>query len=252
MSMTESPEISAVLPCFNEAENLDELVQQLRNAIEPLGRPYELVFVDDASTDDTPSRLRELSAALPFVRVLRHRRNFGQSAAILTGYEAARGRFIFTMDTDLQNDPADIPALLALLEAGADCVCGIRRKRQDSWIKKISSKIANGVRNWALKDGICDAGCTMRGVRREALGQLIGFRALHRFLPTILKLHGYRVEQVEVNHRPRLHGVSKYGTLDRLFVGISDIRGLRWYGKRFFPPNRLEETSEVHLSGHRS
>lgn len=241
--MTDTPEISAVLPCYNEAENIEPLIQQLRSAIEPLGRSYELIFVDDASSDETAETLRRLAATTPSLRVLRHRRNFGQSAAIMTGYEAARGHYVFTMDSDLQNDPADIPRLLARLEAGADCVCGVRKRRHDSRIKKISSRIANSVRQWALKDGIHDAGCTMRGIRREALRQLIGFRALHRFLPTILKLHGYRVEEIEVNHRPRLHGVSKYGTLDRLFVGIADIRGMRWYSRRFFPPDRLENAS---------
>ncbi len=242
--MTDSPEISAVLPCFNEEDNIEPLIQQLTVALAPLGRSYELVFVDDASTDGTASRLRALTATTPTLRVLRHRRNFGQSAAIMSGYEASRGQYVLTMDSDLQNDPADIPRLIERLDAGADCVCGIRTKRHDSWTKKVSSKIANGVRNWALADGIHDAGCTMRGVRRDALRQLIGFRALHRFLPTILKLHGYRVDEIEVNHRARMYGQSKYGTMDRLFVGISDIRGMRWYGRRFFPPNRLEQEQE--------
>jgi glycosyltransferase involved in cell wall biosynthesis len=236
-------DISVVLPCYNELGNVEPLLAELRNVLEGLNRSFEVIYVDDRSNDGTYELLTRLSKEIPWLRVLRHRANFGESAGMMTGFEHARGKYVFTMDADMQNDPADIPAMLARLEQGVDCVAGVRRKREDSTVKRLSSRIANKFRNAMLHDDIHDAGCTMRGLRAEALQQIIGFRAMHRFLPTILKLHGRNVEEMLINHRPRGAGSSKYGTLDRLFVGISDIKGIRWYRKRFFPPGRAEQES---------
>lgn len=239
----ENPEITVVVPCYNELDNLEPLIGEIQAALNPLGKTYEILYVDDASTDGTTQKLRELAGKLPFLRTIRHRTNYGESAGNLTGYTHARGRIIVVMDADLQNDPADLPEMLGRLEK-ADAICGVRRTREDSFSKRISSRIANGVRQWLLNDGIHDAGCTYRAYRREVLQQLPSFRGLHRFIPTILKIHGYRVEEMLVNHRPRTRGKSKYGIGNRVFVGIYDMFAMRWYGKRFFPPDRFEAGAE--------
>ncbi|MBX7243939.1 MAG: glycosyltransferase family 2 protein [Candidatus Sumerlaeaceae bacterium] len=240
MSDTQNPEISVVLPCYNEVDNIDEMIAQLCAAIDSTGRTFEIVYVDDASSDGSFEKLQQLQKTMPFLVPVRHKTNFGESAAFLTGFERIRGSIVITMDADLQNDPADIPAMLRHLEAqNADAVCGIRRKRIDSGSKKISSRVANGVRGWILGDGIHDAGCTYRVMKRAAIQQLPGFRALHRFMPTIMKWHGFKVVEMEINHRARTAGVSKYGIGNRLWVGIYDMFAMRWYKRRFFPPNRV-------------
>lgn len=238
--MTQRTEITVILPGYNEADNIEEMLHQVHLAIKPLSRPFEIIYVNDGSTDNSAEKLADAARRMPFLKTLHHRRNFGQSAAILTGYEASEGDIVITMDSDLQNDPADLPRMISCLEKSpADAVCGVRQGRQDNSLKRFSSRVANLVRGWALNDGIQDAGCAMRVVRREALRQLPAFRALHRFLPTILKIHGYTVIEMPVRHRPREAGTSKYGIRNRLFVGISDIMGIRWYRKRHLPPHRL-------------
>jgi dolichol-phosphate mannosyltransferase len=240
--MTMNPYISVVLPGYNEADNIDAMVRQVVEAIRPLQKPFEIVYVDDGSTDDSATRLAAAREIHPELRALFHKSNFGQSAAILTGLQAATGELIVTLDSDLQNDPADIPEMIQVLEREhADAVCGVRQKRQDSRLKLVSSRVANRVRGWALSDGITDAGCAMRVMRRSALNQLPGFRALHRFLPTIMKIHGFTVVEMPIHHRAREAGVSKYGVGNRLWVGIQDIIGIRWYRKRHFSPNRLKD-----------
>lgn len=244
-AMDETPQISVVLPGYNEGGNIDAMLQQVIEVLAPLARPFELIYVDDGSSDDSRQKLEAAKAHIPNLQVFYHRANHGQSAAVLTGYQAARGELVVTMDSDLQNDPADLPQMIELLEREhADAVCGIRQKRQDSWVKRVSSRVANRVRDWALHDGIHDAGCSMRVVRRRALRQLPAFRALHRFLPTILKIHGYKVVEMPVRHHPRNAGVSKYGVGNRLWVGISDLMGIRWYRKRYFPPDRVEKAGK--------
>ncbi|MGB9690787.1 MAG: glycosyltransferase family 2 protein [Candidatus Sumerlaeaceae bacterium] len=233
-------EISVVVPCFNEEDNIEPLLRELETVLGKTGKPFEIIYVDDCSTDHSLARLLAARRSRPFLRVVRHKRNLGESAAILSGYEVAHGAIVFSMDADLQNDPADIPQFLAALEQ-ADAVCGVRAKREDSWSKRMSSRVANKVRGFLLKDEIHDAGCTYRAIRREALVQLIGFRGLHRFIPTILKYHGFRVVEISVNHRPRARGYSKYGIGNRLWVGILDLIGMMWYRTRFFPPHRAEE-----------
>jgi glycosyltransferase involved in cell wall biosynthesis len=236
--MPTDPEITIVLPSYNEEENLAPIIQEFCQVLDPTGRPYEILVVDDGSTDGTAARLSALAQTIPTLRFQRHTTNFGQSAAILTGYCKARGEIVVTMDADMQNDPADLPEMLRRLEA-CDMVTGIRQNRRDTLTKRLSSRVANAVRGALLGDGIHDAGCTFRAVRRRCLGQLPPFRGLHRFLPTILKIHGYRVEEMPVNHRPRVRGVSKYGIGNRLWVGIGDMMAMRWYKRRHFSPDRL-------------
>lgn len=236
--MNPDPEISIVIPCYNEVGNVEPLLGEIQAALNPLGRTYEVLFVDDGSTDGTSEILDTLAKQTPFLRVVHHRANFGESGGSLTGFQNARGRIVVTIAGDLQNDPADIPEMLRCLD-GADAVCGVRAGRKDTLSKRISSRVANGVRGWLLSDGIHDAGCTYRALRRETLQQLPAFRGLHRFLPTILRIHGWRVEEISVRHRPRVRGQSKYGITNRLFVGIYDIFAMRWYRKRHLPTNRF-------------
>ena len=236
-----APEISVVVPCYNEVGNVEPLIAEIRAALGSTGRTFEIIYVDDRGTDGTYELLCRLKPTIPELRVFRHKTNLGESAAILTGMENARGELVASMDADLQNDPADLPAMLALLEReGADMVAGVRGKRADTGIKRFTSKVANGVRGALLADGVSDAGCTMRLMRRRALTQLIAFRALHRFTTTLIKWHGFKVIEMKINHRARNSGSSKYGTLDRLFVGIVDMMGMAWYRARRLPPERSE------------
>ncbi len=237
-TMPTDPEITIVLPSFNEEENLVPLIQEFCRVLDPIGRPYEILVVDDGSTDGTGARLATLTRTVAVLRFLRHTTNYGQSAAILTGYACARGDIVVTMDADMQNDPVDLPGMLERLKS-CDMVTGIRKNRRDTLTKRLSSRVANAVRGCILGDGIHDAGCTFRAVRRRCLRQLPPFRGLHRFLPAILKIHGYRVEEMPVNHRPRTRGVSKYGIGNRLWVGIGDMMAIRWYKRRHFSPDRL-------------
>lgn len=237
--MAEIPVVSVVVPCFNELDNIEPLIGELRSVIEPLGKPFEIIYVDDCSNDGSREKLRELTGTMPFLRLVCHKRNFGESAGELTGFANARGETIVTIDADLQNDPADIPAMLKLLETH-DCVAGVRRKREDTGTKRMSSRVANWTRDAMLHDDIHDAGCTFRALRASALRGLPSFRALHRFLPSILKWHGYRVVEMPVNDRPRTRGKSKYGVGNRLWVGIADLFGMRWYRARNLPPDRWE------------
>jgi dolichol-phosphate mannosyltransferase len=236
------PVISVVIPCFNEVGNLEPLIGELEKALGEVGKPFEIIYVDDCSTDGSTEKLTELVKVKPHLRRLRHVRNLGQSAAIYNGYSRARGEFVITMDADLQNDPADIPMMYQkLVSENADAVCGVRQGRKDTFGKRLSSKLANGIRGAFLNDGIHDAGCTFRIVRRSALRNLIAFRALHRFLPTILRTHGFNVIEVPIRHRARVSGVSKYGFGNRFWVGIIDMMAMRWYRKRHLPPVMLDE-----------
>lgn len=240
-----TPEISVVIPCFNEVGNLEPLIGELEAALGIVGKPFEIIYVDDCSTDGSTEKLAELVKTKPHLRRLRHLRNLGQSAAIFNGYSRARGSYVITMDADLQNPPSDIPMMFKKLQdEKADAVCGVRTGRKDTLGKKISSKLANGIRGAFLNDGIHDAGCTFRIVRREAVRNLIAFRALHRFLPTILRIHGYKVVEVPISHRARVSGVSKYGFGNRFWVGIIDMLAMRWYRMRHLPTVMLDDKFE--------
>jgi glycosyltransferase involved in cell wall biosynthesis len=231
-------ELSIVIPVFNEVDNLVVLVRELSRVLIPLNRSYEIIVIDDASTDNTAAMLRELRRIVPELVVCTHRINTGQSAGIATGFQQARGRIIITMDGDLQNDPVDIPILLGNLGDDIDCVCGIRQKRMDNYVKKVSSKIGNAFRNRITGDTIKDAGCSYRAIRRSALGEVVVFNGMHRFLPTILRAQGYVVKEVAISHRPRTRGVTKYGVHNRLWRGILDCFAIRWYRRRSIPGHR--------------
>lgn len=229
--------ISAIVPCYNEAENIEPLVRELTEVLKPLNITFEIIYVDDGSTDDSAARILDLGEKIPELRLIRHQRNYGQSAAFLSGFEQAKGEILITLDADMQNDPHDIPKLLEELKS-CDMVCGVRTERHDNFIKRSSSLIANKIRRFFLKDDIRDAGCSFRVFYRRVLTNLIAFKGLHRFLPTICGIHGFRIRQIPVHHRPRYKGRTKYGISNRLFVGIHDLIGIRWYRKRFFPPKR--------------
>ena len=224
------PSLSVVIPVYNEAENVRPLVKEVRAALAQLPAEIEILFVDDGSRDSTFETLREAQKSEARIRIARFRHNLGQSAAMAAGFRLARGHAVVTLDGDLQNDPAEIPRLVAMLEEW-DCVCGVRARRPDSWWKRLSSRIGNGFRNWATGDDILDTGCTLKAYRRECLEGLELYHGLHRFLPTLLKMRGYRVAQTPVTHRPRLRGKTKYGTWGRMLKGLGDVYAVRWMKK---------------------
>lgn len=233
------PEITVVIPVYNEEENIDPLWQELSAQMESIGKPWEVLYIDDASTDSSPAMLDKLAAEDSRVRVIHHKLNSGESAAQATGFRFAKGDVLITMDADLQNDPVDIPALLAALHDEISCVCGVRRIRQDDWVKRFSSRTANRFRNAITGDQISDAGCTYRAIRRSAVQEVPVFNGMHRFLPTMLRAQGYQVVELLVNHRPRVKGVSKYGVGNRLWRGIRDCFAMRWYQRRAISGKRL-------------
>ena len=228
-------EISIIVPVFNEADNVLPMMREVEAAMTKLSRDWELVFVDDASTDETPKRIVEATQADRHVRGLRHQRNAGQSAAVWTGIQATSSPILCTLDGDLQNDPADLPAMIAGL-AKVDFVSGMRLKRQDSWMRKVSSNIARKARNAALGVDFRDTGCAIRAFKRTALTGVFPFNGLHRFLPVLVHGGGAKTLEVPVNHRPRVAGVSKYGVWNRLGRGIYDLIAISWYQKRRFRP----------------
>lgn len=239
-----TPVCSVVIPCFNERDNIVELACEVRAACADIA--YEIVVVDDCSTDDSVARLKDAQAGFDgCLRVVRHGTNSGQSAAICTGIDFARGEFVVTLDGDGQNDPADIPRLFAVLRENRTdtplIVCGHRRRRQDNVVRRLSSKIANAVRAAALQDATPDTGCGLKAFERALFMRLPRFNHMHRFLPALVQRAGGRSVSVEVHHRPRLHGQSKYGIGNRLWVGIVDLFGLMWLIRRRFKPSRNEE-----------
>jgi len=221
------PELTAVVPAYNEVESLPTLLGELRAALDATGRRWELVLVDDGSTDGSGELLLSEAARDARLVALRFEKNAGQSAALAAGLARARGDVVVTLDADLQNDPADIGSLLAAL-AGADVVSGVRAKRHDSWIRLVSSRIANATRRAVLGDKVTDIGCSLKAYRREVLEGLPMFVGVHRFLPALCSFRGARVVEVPVHHRPRTRGVSKYGMGNRLWRGIHDLVGVSW------------------------
>jgi len=232
--MDQAPEVSVVVPCHNEAENLRALVDGIRTALGATASTYEIVVTDDASTDGSWDVLKELATREPRLRVQRFAANCGESAASWAGMQASRGRIILTIDADLQNDPADIPRFLAAL-ADADCVCGTRvegRGAGDGVVRVASSRIANAVRTWIAADDTTDAGCTYRAFRRECLANLRFFKGIHRFLPTLIRMEGFRVREIPVANRPRVAGKSHYGIGNRVFASFADLLAVRWMRSR--------------------
>jgi dolichol-phosphate mannosyltransferase len=227
-------EFSVVVPACNEAENVEPLAREIDAAL--TGRAYEMIFIDDGSTDGTAEALRRLKSALPTLRVLRHSFRSGQSAAVATGVRAARAPWIATLDGDGQNDPADLPKLIAARDADRNVrlVMGNRTaSRKDSAFRRLQSRVANGVRSGLLGDGTPDTGCGIKLFAREAFLELPRFDHMHRFLPALFQRQGARVVSVPVGHRERTRGTSKYGMFNRLWVGIVDMAGVMWLRRRY-------------------
>lgn len=233
--MSATPLLSICVPVYNEQDNLPLLHAAICKVIDPAGIDAEIVLVDDGSKDRSWPVICELVARDPRVRGIRFEKNCGETAASDAGLRLGRGRYLMTMDADLQNDPADIPAFLAAMESGVDCVCGTRvasRGKGDNFIRVASSRIANWVRNKLSDEEISDAGCTYRCIRREAVEKIKLYRGLHRFIPTLLKMEGCTVAEIPVTNNPRLHGESKYGVWNRLFKSFRDLLAIRWMKSR--------------------
>jgi dolichol-phosphate mannosyltransferase len=233
MANATDPAVSVVVPVRNEAGNVGPLVEEIERVLD--GRPFEIVYVNDGSTDATAAELKALMATRPHLRHVRHAQSCGQSAAVRTGAGAARAPIVVTLDGDGQNDPAFIPALVSALEAGAPrvaLIAGQRVGRKDTGFKKAQSRIANAVRNAVLRDGTRDTGCGLKAFRRDVFLALPYFDGLHRFLPALVRREGYDIGYVDVKDRPRRAGVSNYGLWDRLWVGILDLAGVWWLIRR--------------------
>jgi glycosyltransferase involved in cell wall biosynthesis len=238
--VTPAPALSVVIPAYNEEPNVEACYRELVEVLEGVGRSFEVIVVDDGSTDGTFAVLSRLAAGDRRLRVVRFRRNAGQTAALAAGFRSARGETVVTMDADLQNDPRDIPVLLDRLP-GHDAVCGWRVDRHDPWAKRLGSRVANAVRRRVTHDGVHDTGCMLKAFRREALAGLRLYRGMHRFLPALLRLEGCRVVEVPVRHRPRRAGRSKYGNWSRLWVGLADLWAVRWMAHRRLAYEVVEE-----------
>ena len=225
-----------MVPCHNEENNLVPLINAIRQAVQPLALEYEIIIVDDFSSDKSWEILRGVCAEDPKVRGRRLNRNCGQSAALWAGFQEASGQFIATVDADLQNDPKDLPKFLEAMKQ-CDCVCGSRkesRARGDNWVRRLSSKIANGVRNRFTGENVSDSACCYRVFRKECVSNLKFFRGMHRFLPTLIKMEGYQVTEIPISHNARLNGKSHYGVWDRLLETSWDLFAIRWMQKRMF------------------
>lgn len=235
------PQLSIVIPAYNERENLLPLWEELRSTLVSLGRTFEAIFVDDGSDDGSREVLAAMRKSAPEVRVLRFAANCGQTAALMAGFRASRGEIVVTLDADRQNDPEDIASLLARIPE-YDAAVGYRRRRRDNWVRLLSSRVANGVRNALSRDDIIDTGCTLKAFRRECLAGLPMFTGMHRFLPTLIRMDGFRVCQVPVGHRARVAGRSKYGIGNRVFRSFHDLMAVRWMKSRRIRCNVTEET----------
>ena len=234
--MNDAITLSIVVPCYNEEGNIESLVNAIRESVQPLNLNYEIIIVDDASTDRSWEILKKIGANDPRLAARRLERNCGQSAALWAGIQSARGKYVATLDADLQNDPRDLPKFLALLDQ-YDCVCGSRiksRAQGDSWVRQLSSKIANGVRNRLTREDVSDSACSYRVFKRECAASLKFFRGMHRFLPTLFKIEGYRVTEIPIRHHARFSGKSHYGVWNRLFEASWDLFAVRWMQKRMF------------------
>lgn len=229
--MTADLELSVILPVYNEAESLPVLWHELGDVLPRLPACVEVIFVDDGSTDPSAEIIRGLAKDDARIRLLRLETNAGLSAAFYAGFQAARGRVVATMDSDLQSDPGDLPTLLAELD-GADAVMGWRQIRYDSWLKRISSWIANGIRKAMTGDPVQDSACSLRVMRRECLGAVPPYAGMHRFIPTLVRLAGFRVKQVAVHHRPRRFGYSKFGVSNRALPAFVDLLAVLWMMRR--------------------
>ena len=225
------PKISLVIPVYNEEESLPVLFEEVMETLEKLPEAFEIILVDDGSEDKSGSILRGFAGKDKRARIVTLLRNSGQSAAFAAGFRIARGEVVVTMDADLQNDPRDIPLLLDKIES-YDLVCGWRANRQDPWVKRVASRIANRIRNWLSEENINDVGCSLKAFRRECLQSFPYFNGMHRFFPTLIRMGGYSVTEVKVNHRPRKYGETKYGIRNRALRGLMDLLAVRWMKRR--------------------
>jgi len=225
------PEISVVVPLRNESANVLPLTERIFAALDKASGGIELILVDDASSDDTWQRILESRQAHPRLRAFRHSQNLGQSAALWTGFRASHGKILATLDGDLQNDPADLPRMLALL-ADCDMVCGVRTNRADNWLRRVSSSIARFARKTVLGVDFADTGCNLRVFKRTVLETLPAFDGIHRFMPVFVHNVGAVVKEIPVSHHPRTAGRSNYGIGNRLGRGIRDLIMVRWFLKR--------------------
>jgi dolichol-phosphate mannosyltransferase len=241
-------DLSIVIPVYNEEQNLPLLWPEIREVMASTGLRYEVVFVDDGSRDRSPEVVRGFRGQDPRVRLIGLKTNAGETAATDAGIKSVRGRYVVVMDADLQNDPHDIPGMLQHLDKW-DAVTGwrVNRAAGDSWVRRLSSRIANRVRNWLSDETIQDSGCTFRAFRRECLRDLALYKGFHRFIPTLLKMRGFRVLEVPVNHRPRRFGVSKYGIGNRALRAFVDLLVVRWMKNRLL---RYEIAEDVGGEGH--
>jgi dolichol-phosphate mannosyltransferase len=236
------PDLSIVVPVYDEEDSLSPLWTELREVLDRLGLAFEVIFVDDGSRDRSAEIIRGFREADARVRLVRLKENGGETAATDAGFKAARGRRVVVMDADLQNDPRDIPSLLSHLDHW-DAATGwrVQRAQGDGLVRRVSSGIANGLRNWVSDESIHDSGCTFRAFRRECLRGLVLYRGFHRFIPTLLKMRGYRVIEVPVSHRPRRFGRSKYGVLNRAVVAGADLLAIRWMKARLLRYEVVED-----------
>lgn len=222
---------SVVVPMKNEASNISDFINELEPIMVGLAQPWELICVEDGSTDQTLEILKSYKDTKPYLRVLVFDKNYGQSSAFDAGFRHAAGEFVITLDGDLQNDPRDIPKMLELAQ-NADLVCGQRQKRRDTVIKRLTSFLANQIRSRVCQDGVKDTGCSLKIYRTSCLRQIKMYHGMHRFLPALFKIEGFRVTETPVNHRERLKGKTKYNFINRSFNTISDMLAVRWMLKR--------------------
>ncbi|MBN2307417.1 MAG: glycosyltransferase family 2 protein [Candidatus Hydrogenedentes bacterium] len=229
--------VTVVVPFYNEEENVEPLCAKIEEVFSGLADDYdyECLFVNDGSTDGTGARLDAAHERNPRIRPIHLARNQGQSAALVTGMRQAAGEYILTLDGDLQNDPCDFPAILELLKE-YDCVCGYRATRRDTWVRRVSSKVGNAVRNWMLRDGIRDSGCGTKGFRRRCVDYIVPFNGVHRYFAAMVRNGGLTIAECPVSHHPRVHGRSKYGINNRLWRGIYDLIGVAWLRRRYVDP----------------
>jgi dolichol-phosphate mannosyltransferase len=238
-----APRFSLVVPVYNEEENVQNLLAEVEQVLVPHG-PFEALLVDDGSKDRSLERMREWKAqrGASWLRIVTLAANSGQSAAVMAGVEQARGEVVATMDGDMQNDPRDLPAMVARVLAGdCDAVVGVRRRRQDTWTRRLSSRIGNGVRNWLTGDRVADAACGIKAIRREYWLRAPRFAGMHRFMATLVRYLGGKVVEVDVNHRPRAAGTAKYGIGNRIWKGLRDCFAMRWLRSRMLLHRVKEE-----------
>jgi len=224
-------DISVVVPVYNEEENLPVLIPQIAEVLKPLGKTFEMIFVDDGSKDQSRQLLKRMALEYPQIHILGFKKNCGETAAGAAGIKEARGRVVITIDADLQNDPKDIPRMLDYLKE-YDMVTGWRQKREDSWVKRITSRVANRIRNSLSGEEIQDSGCTFRAYKKECLQEIKLYKGMHRFIPTLVKMEGFRVIEIPIAHHPRKFGVSKYTTWNRMWRAFVDLLAVKWMKSR--------------------